>query len=126
MFLIYIKRTMSMRDKKIKSFYEHQLSINESFRDVKKGMTLVELINHKSSYSDRVANCLIDIITRTRGISEKSFSRYDEVIKEVETFYEKNQPELSELINRFETNDWRPEYCAEEIYANYFKDISFK
>jgi hypothetical protein len=105
----------------IKKFNEFH-SINESFRDDKKGMSLDDMMNHESSYKDRVACCLTDILTNERGISEKAFSAYDEVMKEVETFYESNKEELDDLLNLFETNDWRKEYCAEKIYADYFKN----
>lgn len=103
---------------KIKKFNEY--SLNESFRDDMEDMSLSDMMKHKSSYKDSVASNLTTIITNERGISEKSFKLYDDVIDEVEKFYESNKEELDELLDLFEVNDWRQSYCAEKIYADYF------
>ncbi len=105
----------------IKKFNEYS-KLNESFRDDKKGMSLNDMMNHSPSYKDGVASSLITIITNERGISEKSFSLYDDVIKEVDSFYESNKDVLDDIIENFEINDWRKDYCAEKIYADYFSD----
>lgn len=103
----------------LKKFEDYNL--NESFRDNKSGMALPEMMNHKSSYHDRVANHIIDIITNERGISEKSFRQYDEVIDEVENFYNNNKKELDDVISIFINNNWRVNFCAEKIYADFFQ-----
>jgi hypothetical protein len=102
----------------IKKFNEY--TTNESFRDNLKDMPLEDMMNHKSSYKDKVASSLIDIITNERGISEKSFSEYDNVIAEVDNFYNTNKEELDDLLETFEINEYRNQYCAEKIYSEYF------
>ncbi len=103
----------------IKKFNEFN-SLNESFRDDKTGMSLSDMMKHKSSYKDGVASSLMNIITRERGISEKSFSAWDEASAELDSFYETNKDVLDDLMENFEVNNWRKDYCAEKIYAEYF------
>ena len=41
-------------------------------------------------------------------------------MKEVDNFYETNKSDLDDILEIFEINNWRDEYCAEKIYADYF------
>ena len=106
--------------KLIKTF--EKFNLNESFRDNMKDKSLEYMMNHKSSYKDGVACSLIEIITTERDISEKSFKLYDDVMKEVENFYESNQDKLKDFINDCEVNNYRKQYCAEKLYIDYFGD----
>lgn len=95
-------------------------SLNEGFRDVFKKGDIKDLFNRKNSYKDGVASCLTDIITKERGISEKSFNMYDDVMKEVENFYNSNEEVIKKLVDSFEQKKCRKEFCAETIYNEYF------
>lgn len=105
----------------IKKFGEYQ-KINESFRDNIKGMNLNDMMQHKPSYKDKVACDLINIVTNERRISEKSFSEWDAVTKEIEDYYESNKEFLDDIIDDYESNEWRTSYCAEKIYAENFSN----
>jgi len=101
---------------KIKKYSE---MINESFKDNKKGMGLHQLLNHKSSYKDLVYRKLYDVICDEDGISEKAFSALDELTETLEKFYEENKSELDSIIQKFEDENKRSNYCAEEIYSKF-------
>ncbi|MEK6829536.1 MAG: hypothetical protein AABY15_05410 [Nanoarchaeota archaeon] len=72
-----------------------------------------------SEYKTNVKDCLVHIITDENGISEKSFSQYDEVIKEVADFFNSNE-KMVNLISDFESKSSRPEYAAEKIYDEFY------
>ena len=73
-------------------------------------------------FKTRVKDSLVDIITTDRGISEKAFSAYDNVIKEVAEFF-KDNIEMDEMMNNFEGNKARSEYIAEKIYNEFYPRI---
>jgi len=73
------------------------------------------LQDRQNNYHQKVCNCLHNIITNTRGISEKAFASMDIVTKEVETFASTN--EVMQIIERFEKGNYRPEYCAETLFS---------
>lgn len=54
-------------------------------------------------YKTKVKDSLVHIITRDKGISEKSFKLYDQVISKVGLLFKTNN-ELNELIHEFEIN----------------------
>lgn len=68
-------------------------------------------------YKTRVKDSLVDIITNDRGISEKSFSEYDNVIKEVGML--KYDGEVGTWMEMYERKGSRPEYVAEKIYDEF-------
>lgn len=70
-------------------------------------------------YKTKVKDCMVHIITGENGISEKNFSKYDEVISEVGEFF-KNNELARRVIDEFEKNEVRPEYVAEKIYNEIF------
>jgi hypothetical protein len=75
------------------------------------------------TYSDKVRVSLVDIISRMNGISEKSYTKYDEVSKEIKELI--SDKEIHDMIQRFESLDCRTEYCAEVIYFHKCKDKQF-
>lgn len=70
-------------------------------------------------FKTKVKDSLVHIITNKRQISEKSWSAYDNVIKEVGDFFKEN-PETFGIIEKFELENKRAEYCAEFIFGEYF------
>jgi hypothetical protein len=89
------------------------LSLFESFRD--KFESLSDAMNTKRSYKDAVASYLSSIMMETRGISEKSFSKVDEVLEEVENLY--NEDAVKAKVKEFESKGLRPQFCAETIFS---------
>lgn len=96
--------------KKIKNIMDikkfRDFNLNESFEDI---------FNKEYRYIDAVHSSLIDIIANERGISEKSFSLYDDIISEVNSLFESNK--YSKFILDCEKNKYRAQYCAEIIYS---------
>lgn len=74
-----------------------------------------------SQYKTRVKDSLVHTITRDKGISEKSFSEYDHIISDVANFFKINE-EANSLIIEFEKNESRPEYVAEKIYEELYRN----
>jgi len=101
---------------------KHIKKINETFRDDKSNMDLSQMMKHKPTYKDGVYNYLHDIICNEEGISEKSFSKIDEVSERLENFYNEYKIELDDIIKTFEDNNMRKEYCAEKIYNDFKVD----
>jgi len=69
----------------------------------------------ENNYYHRVWSALTNIITSNRGISEKAFSAYEEVMAEVDAML--RTPEVMEVVDRFEEGGYRPEFCAESLYG---------
>jgi len=69
-------------------------------------------------YKTKVKDSLVNIITNERGISEKSFSDYDSVIKEVGDYFKAND-EAVRLIDEFKNKNLRPEYAAEALFSKF-------
>lgn len=66
------------------------------------------------TYADRVASGLVHILAESRGVSEKAFDAYDEIMREAKETVAVNM----EAVMQFESVGQRPEYCAEYLYAN--------
>lgn len=71
-------------------------------------------------YKTNVKDCLVDIIMRENGISEKNFSGVDETIKQVGSFFKTNG-DANNIIKTHEGKKSRPEYVAEMIYNELYK-----
>jgi hypothetical protein len=82
------------------------LFINENISSV---------FNYTRTYSDEVSSSLIDIIMRENGVSEKSFSRVDAIMKNVKELLTNNK-EVKDIIAEYETENKRSNFCAEYIY----------
>lgn len=77
-------------------------------------------VSHKEALQKRVRDLITGIITDERGISEKAFSDYDNVMSEVKTLCE-NNPEIYERTQKSYEQKKRLNLLAEEIYEKYFK-----
>lgn len=78
-----------------------------------------EEISHIDSLISNVRNSIIEIIREERGVSEKSFKQYDEIINFVkEKFNEEMKNESIELYNKGK----RIDYIAEMLYDKYFNN----
>jgi hypothetical protein len=69
----------------------------------------------KRKYGDKVIECLVNIITTTEGISEKSFKMYDEAIERSKNIV-LQEDNIQIVYDNFKKN-MRPELTAELIYA---------
>jgi len=79
------------------------------------GHPLDDLLNKPDSYKLKVRNCLWSIFEDTEGISEKDFKGQDDLKDKCEGIIK--DPDVEIIIERFETDKLRPQYCAECIYA---------
>ncbi len=70
-------------------------------------------------YKTKVKDCLTDIISREEGISEKSFSEYDKIYDRIRDIFSR-KTKINCVVNEFEKKGYRPEYCAEAIYAEFY------
>ena len=76
-------------------------------------------ISHIDSLISNVIDSIIEIIREEKGVSEKSFKQYDEIINFVkEKFNEEMKNESIELYN----NGKRIDYIAEMLYDKYFNN----
>ena len=68
----------------------------------------------EENYHRRVMGALHGILESEQGISEKDFSRQDELRSETDAVV--RDPAVEEVIQRFIADGCRPQYCAECIY----------
>lgn len=73
------------------------------------------------TYKELVSRSLLDIIMREKEISEKDFSRIDNLIKNINDYFNNND-KIDTIIKEFEEKQSRSEYCAEFIYDNIIKN----
>jgi hypothetical protein len=99
----------------------HIKSINEKFKDDLSGLNLNQMLEYNHTYKNSVYNSLLNIIMCEKRISEKDFKKIDNLQEELEKFYIDNEQELNNIINLFEKNKLRDNYCAEKIYAELYK-----
>lgn len=76
-------------------------------------------VTHEEALQKNIRDLIVHIITEERGISEKSFKLYDEVIEEVKDLCEKH-PEIYQEAELFYREGKRLNYLAEKIYFEYF------
>lgn len=93
--------------------------INERF------ITYEDLGLSAPTYSDKVKSSIIDIISNVKGISEKDFTTYDTLKERVEKELYHND-DVIEIINNFEEDEKRINYCAEHIYETYIKNTDIE
>ena len=89
----------------------HDLSYQEFFSKKR--------VSHEDALKERIRSLLTNIIREEKGISEKSFKLYDEVINRVKSdFSDKMFAEANILYNQ----NKRLDYIAELLYDKYFKE----
>ena len=71
-----------------------------------------------SDFKTKVKDHVVSIIMDSEGISEKNFSKVDETIEKVKGIC--SGKEIMDLINKHESENFRPSYVAEIIFHNYF------
>ena len=79
-----------------------------------------EKISHETALKKRTRDLITQIIVDEVGISEKSFTRYDQVIDHVKNMCDSN-PEIYKNSEKYYNGGKRLQYCAEKIYYKYFK-----
>jgi len=100
----------------------HIKTINEKFKDDLSGLNLNQMLEYNHTYKNSVYDSLLDIIMNEKRISEKDFKKIDNLQEELDKFYINNEQELNNIINLFEKNKLRNNYCAEKIYAELYKN----
>jgi len=69
----------------------------------------------EENYYRRVWSSIVHIIANSNGISEKAYDAYHAVMEDAESLLRK--AEVMEVVDRFESEQKRPEFCAECVYA---------
>lgn len=94
--------------------------INENnVRDLSYTSFFGKKINHLDSLKERVINSIVEIIREERGISEKSFKEYDEIINFVKDIFDNDMLERSSLLYK---QGKRISYISEILYDESFKN----
>lgn len=68
----------------------------------------------EENYHRRVWSLLVDVLAAKRGVSEKAFEAYGEVMKEADGLL--RTPEAMDVVGRFESEKKRPDFCAEYLF----------
>lgn len=96
--------------------YIKKFNLNENM-----GYTTIfgDEVTHDKALEKRINDNIVSIIVEERGISEKSFQKYDEVIEEVKQLCDQN-PEIYEKAQNYYENNKRLQLLAEEIYDEFY------
>lgn len=82
-------------------------------------------ITHDVALKKRIQDFIIQIMIDEFSISEKDFTKYDEIIKKVRNVCDEN-PEIYKKAEQFYWEGKRLQWCAEIIYFDYFLDKNIK
>ena len=94
--------------------------VNESLNENMGYRTILgEEISHNDALQKNIRDLITQIIVNVRGISEKAFSDYDNVMNEVKNVCDKN-PDIYKRTQEFYDQKRRLNLLAEEIYEKYF------
>jgi len=77
-------------------------------------------VTHNEALQKRIRDLITQIVVDEVNISEKDFTRYDQVIENVKSICDDNV-EIYEEAQNFYENKKRLNYLAEKIYDEYFK-----
>jgi hypothetical protein len=80
-------------------------------------------VNHEDALKERVIGIIVDIIADENKVSEKSFNKYDEIIKTVNNSYSE---EMFNISNQMYNEGKRLKYISEYLYDKYFKMNALK
>lgn len=76
-------------------------------------------VSHEEALQKRTRDLITQIVVDVAGISEKSFTQYDQVIENVKDMCDRN-PEIYKKSEEYYSKGKRLEYFAEKIYDKYF------
>ena len=99
----------------IKKFNEYNINENMGYKSF-----FGKEVSHEDALQDRIRSLIIHIVTEERNISEKSLSKYDEVIDEVKNICNDN-PEIYQEAQIFYDKKKRLNLLAEQVYDKYIK-----
>ena len=78
-----------------------------------------EKVSHAKALRERIISSIIQIITEEKGISEKSFTIYDEVMADVNNRF---NDDMFNISNDMYNDDKRIKYISEYLYDKFFKE----
>lgn len=78
-----------------------------------------EKISHEDALLSKISSMLSSIIMEERNISEKSFSKIENIMKEVKELVSKNKDEFLSQGNKYLNSNKRLNLLAEEIYDKF-------
>jgi predicted metalloendopeptidase len=89
---------------------EEPITINEGMSDIFKTPT----------YKEKVFSSLLNLMMDDQGISEKDFDSTDRLMNKLREFFKDEK--VTNVINEFEEEGRRDNYCAEFIYDAMIKN----
>lgn len=99
----------------IKKFEQYNINENMGYKTI-----FGKEVSHDESLQKLIRDNIIQIIMDERGISEKAFKSYDEVIDEVKKLCDNNS-EIYEKAEKYYQKGKRLKLLAEECYDKYYK-----
>lgn len=72
------------------------------------------LVGPEDNYYRKVWSALVSVIASSKDVSEKDFSSYDSIMSDTDKLL--RTADAMEMVDRFESNDQRPEFCAEYLF----------
>lgn len=99
----------------IKKFEQYNINENMGYKTI-----FGKEVSHDESLQKLIRDNIIQIIMDERGISEKAFKSYDEVIDEVKKLCDNNS-EIYEKAEEYYQKGKRLKLLAEECYDKYYK-----
>lgn len=96
-----------------------QINENNNIRDLSYTSFFGKKINHLDSLKERVIDSIIEIIREERGVSEKSFKEYDDIINLVKNRFDNDMLERSSVLYK---KGKRISYISEILYDESFNN----
>jgi len=93
--------------------------LNEYYKE-EESFTINEGIFKSPTYKEKVYSCLLHLMMDDQGISEKDFKSVDNLMDKVKEFFKDEK--VTNVINEFEEEGRRDNFCAEFIYDAMIKN----
>lgn len=79
-----------------------------------------------NTYHDMVLSQLKNSIPQKYSIDKNSFSAFDQIMSDIDKIFWNNYKEINSLIQKYQSEDKKPENCADEIEQKFFKTYTLK
>ena len=77
-------------------------------------------------YCDDVLCQLKNLIPEKFLIDKNSFVAFDQIMNDIDQIFWNNYQEINSLIQKYQSENKKPEYCDNEINEKFFKSYIFK
>lgn len=75
-------------------------------------------VSHEDALKERIKSSIVNIVMEENSVSEKSFKKVDEIVKDVNEFYDE---QMFSISNEMYNQDKRINYIGEFLYDKYYK-----